>query len=100
MMLYHMNADDRTTFLQIAQPQTLPIDLTSNLPADLKTWIHDKYAPAFVSFMISQTKSKNVSWRYPLSQPEMDKVWYWWNGQVSRGPSSTLVATRWFLTLE
>ncbi|KAK7419301.1 hypothetical protein QQX98_003453 [Neonectria punicea] len=80
MMLFHMNEDDRTTFLQTVPPANLPIDLGANLPQELKDWIHGTYAPAYVSFMISQAKSANATWRYPLTDAEKDKIWYWWSG--------------------
>jgi hypothetical protein len=83
MMLFHMNEDDRTTFLQTAPPANLPIELGANLQQELKDWIHGTYGPAYVSFMISQTKSANAKWRYPLTDPDKDKIWYWWSGSVS-----------------
>ena len=82
-MLYHMNADDRTTFLQTTAPPGLPTDLTTNLPTALKNWIKGTYGPAFISFLIAQTKASNVTWRNAFTPEEIDKIWYWWNGQVS-----------------
>ncbi|KPM39826.1 hypothetical protein AK830_g6732 [Neonectria ditissima] len=80
MMLFHMNEDDRTTFLQTTAPANLPIELGANLQQELKSWIHDTYGPAYVSFMVSQTKSANAKWRYPLTDADKDKIWYWWSG--------------------
>ena len=77
-----MNADDRTTFLQTTAPK-IPTELGDNLATPLKTWIRGTYGPAFISFMIAQTKAKDVTWRNAFSQAEIDKVWYWWNGMVS-----------------
>ncbi|TFK65127.1 hypothetical protein BDN72DRAFT_209785 [Pluteus cervinus] len=88
MMLYHMNADDRTAFLQTAAPR-IPAELGDNLATPLKTWIRGTYGPAFISFMIAQTKSKDVVWRNAFSQAEIDKVWYWWNGMGSSCLSKT-----------
>jgi hypothetical protein len=78
-----MNEDDRTTFLQTVSPANLPIELGANLQQELKDWIHGTYAPAYVSFMISQAKSANATWRYPLTDADKDKIWYWWSGSVS-----------------
>ncbi|KAH6880531.1 hypothetical protein B0T10DRAFT_609611 [Thelonectria olida] len=80
MMLFHMNEDARTTFLQTAPPENLPVELGANLQQELKSWIHDTYGPAYVSFMIAQTKSANAKWRYPLTDADKDKIWYWWSG--------------------
>lgn len=84
MMYYHMSESDRTTFLQYPKPANLPIELAENLPADLKTWIHDTYATAYVSFMLSQvTQGDSKDWRVNFDDAEKDKIWYWWSGAVS-----------------
>ncbi len=81
-MTYHMNEDDRVQFLNSALPQNLPIELTTNLPDNLKTFLKDKYGPAYVSMMLSHAKVKDSDWRYPLTDAERDKIWYWWTGSV------------------
>jgi hypothetical protein len=91
MMLFHMNADTRTTFLQTAKPDNLPLDLGDNLQSDLKKWIHDTYAPAYISFMIAQVKPANVNWRNNFTDAEKAKIWYWWSGQVG-----LLYSKHWF----
>jgi len=79
-----MNDADRTQFIQFPKPTDLPIELTENLPQNLKTWIHDVYAPAYITFMISQVDAKDVTWRGGLTEDEKAKSWYWWSGAVSR----------------
>ncbi|KAK4125612.1 hypothetical protein N657DRAFT_631874 [Parathielavia appendiculata] len=61
IMFYHMNESDRTSFLTYPKPRDLPLELADNLPADLKTWIHDTYAPAYMSFMLSQVSPADSS---------------------------------------
>lgn len=85
-----MNADDRTTFLQTTAP-TIPIELGANLQSDLKQWIQNQYGPAYISFMLSQTKSANISWRNGFSDAEKDKIWYWWSGQVRTFHSTVIL---------
>lgn len=96
MMMYHMNETDRTNFFQQDVPRNLPNELADGLQADLKTWLHDTYAPAFVSFMISGVKATDVKWRDPLTATEIERAWYWWNGQVRpiRSHSQTKAESR------
>ncbi|GAB1316433.1 hypothetical protein MFIFM68171_06643 [Madurella fahalii] len=85
MMYYHMNESDRTTFLSYPKPKDLPIELADNLPADLKTWIHDTYAPAYISFMFSQVSlADSKGWRVNFDDVEKDKIWYWWSGSGTK----------------
>ncbi|KAK3356380.1 hypothetical protein B0T25DRAFT_602775 [Lasiosphaeria hispida] len=49
-----MEADDRSTFLNLAQPQGLPFELTTNLPKKIIDWIYHKYAPTYISSMLMQ----------------------------------------------
>lgn len=84
MMLYHMNQDIRIDILKIPVPsdmQTMP-DLGIDLPSPLKSWLKDTYAPAYVSYAISQVKKRDVTWKNNFSQNEDDKLWYWWTGKV------------------
>jgi hypothetical protein len=84
MMYYHMNESDRTTFLNYPKPTNLPDSLGVNLDSTLKTWIHDTYAPAYISFMLSQVApGSSKSWRVNFDQTENNKIWYWWSGSVS-----------------
>ena len=89
-MFYHMSESDRTNFLQFPKPKDLPVELAEQLPSDLKAWIRDKYATAYVSFSISQVKkADSKDWRVNFTDEEKDKIWYWWSGSVS-SPCSTL----------
>ncbi|KAK4174090.1 hypothetical protein QBC36DRAFT_303126 [Triangularia setosa] len=90
MMFYHMDESDRTTFLMYPKPRDLPPELADNLAADLKMWIHDTYAPAYVSFMLSQVSPGDSSgWRVNFDDAEKDKIWYWWSGSGSKCLSKT-----------
>ncbi|KAK4203359.1 hypothetical protein QBC40DRAFT_262471 [Triangularia verruculosa] len=90
MLFYHMDESDRTTFLTYPKPRGLPLELAENLAADLKTWIHDTYAPAYVSFMLSQVSPGDSSgWRVNFNDAEKDKIWYWWSGSGSKCLSKT-----------
>jgi hypothetical protein len=84
IMFYHMDESRRVTFLNYPKPNDLPLELGANLPQDLKTWIKDTYAPAYLSFMLSQVKKEDSkSWRVNFDETEQDKIWYWWTGQGS-----------------
>lgn len=87
-MQFHMNADDRTNFLQTTAPQSLPNELGNGLEDTLKTWVRTTYGPAYVSFMIAQVKptDETKKWRGPLTDADKDKIWYWWQGSVSFMP--------------
>ena len=83
-MVYHMNNDDRTHFLQMSPPTNLDPSLGVNLPTDLHNWIQNTYAVAFVAYMVSQTSAADQSsWREHLTDDEKAKIWYWFSGQVS-----------------
>lgn len=84
-MEFHMNESDRTHFLQTKAPENHPPELGDKMNDDLKKWVREVYAPAYVSFMISQVKPTEESrkWRDPLTDAEQDKIWYWWQGSVS-----------------
>jgi len=84
IMFYHMTESDRITFLNYPKPSDLPVELGANLPQELKAWIHNTYAPAYISFMLSQIKREDSkSWRVNFDDNEQDKIWYWWTGQGS-----------------
>jgi hypothetical protein len=99
MMYFHMSESDRVNFLNFPKPK-LRIELAENLPSELKTWIKNKYAPAYVAFMISQVKRQDSKdWRQQFTQEEKDKVWYWWSGAVSHSPSHQFKEL-WMITLQ
>ncbi|KDR76297.1 hypothetical protein GALMADRAFT_140011 [Galerina marginata CBS 339.88] len=83
MMYYHMDDSGRSQFLQFPKPTNLPLEIAQNLPQTLKTWIHDVYAPAYITYMLSQVEAKDVTWRGNLTDDEKAKVWYWWSGSGS-----------------
>ena len=83
MMYYHMNETDRLNFLNYTKPKNLPPQLADNLADNLKQWISGTYAPAYVSFMLSQTPTSNITWDNKLTDPESAKIWYWFSGSVS-----------------
>lgn len=85
-MLYHMKESDRLNFLSLPKPSDseLPRALRDQLDSTLRTWIKDKYANAYVCFMLRSIKpSTEGDWREKLSDEEKEKIWYWWNGAVS-----------------
>jgi hypothetical protein len=83
IMYYHMNESDRTTFLSYPKPTNMPTELAEGLAVELKNWIHDTYAPAYISFMLSQVSpGSSQGWRVQLSDAEKDKIWYWFSGSV------------------
>ena len=82
-MLYHMNGNDRTNFLQLKQPTDLDPSLGAGLATSLHNWIQNTYAVAFVSYMISQTSDQDQqTWRQHFTDDEKGKIWYWFSGQV------------------
>jgi hypothetical protein len=76
MMYYHMNQDDREEFTSRAKPTNLPSSLADNLPAELKKFFHDKYAPAFLCRSISSFDK----YRSKFTVKEQKDLWYWWEG--------------------
>ncbi|KAJ1324773.1 Hint domain-containing protein [Microdochium nivale] len=81
MMYYHMSESDRTQFLQFPKPTNLPFELAESLPQNLQDWISDIYAPAYISFMLSQVSpSDSSSWRVNFTDDEKNMIWYWWSG--------------------
>ena len=83
-MLYHMNSNDRTNFLQLSTPANLDPSLGVGLAQELHDWIQNTYAVAFVSYMISQVSDEGQqTWRQHFTDDEKGKIWYWFSGQVS-----------------
>jgi hypothetical protein len=78
MTYYHMDDDQRTNFTKMAKPSNLPIELTSNLSTDLKTWLHDVYGVAFLTQCLDGVTDFNDK----LSTKEKERLWYWWSGNV------------------
>ncbi|KAI1817992.1 hypothetical protein GGS20DRAFT_574537 [Poronia punctata] len=76
MMYYHMDDEDRKKFTNRSKPDNLPSVLADNLPAKLKTFFHDKYAPAFLCRSI-YSFDKYTS---KFTPKERKKLWYWWEG--------------------
>jgi hypothetical protein len=96
MMFYHMDDSDRTSFLTYPKPRDLPLELREDLPQDLKTWIHGTYAPAYVSFILSQVSpDDSSSWRVNFNDAQKDKIWYWWSGSVSVASSQCCLFAPW-----
>lgn len=84
MMYYHMNEDDRTQLLQFPKPANLPLNLADDLPLSLQTWIQNTYAPAYISFMLSQVSPVDSSaWRVNFTDDDKNRIWYWWSGSIS-----------------
>ena len=83
MMYWHMDDDQREKFTNQGKPIGLDPELTTNLPAKLKTFFRDKYGPAFISRSIAGISS----YRDKLTDQERKNLWYWWQGNV--GPSTS-----------
>lgn len=75
-----MDDEQRTTFTTQAKPNDddLPIELRQNLPQTLKDFISKKYAPAFISRLISRQEK----YKDKFTADEIKKIQYWWEGQV------------------
>ncbi|GAW22621.1 hypothetical protein ANO14919_121630 [Xylariales sp. No.14919] len=76
MMYYHMNQDDRMQFTTRSKPTNLPSVLADNLPARLKAFFHDKYAPAFLCRSIESFDKYSSK----FTAKEKSRLWYWWEG--------------------
>ncbi|KAI1298340.1 hypothetical protein F5Y03DRAFT_409408, partial [Xylaria venustula] len=76
MMYYHMDQDDRKKFTKRSKPTDLPSALADSLPAHLKAFFHDKYAPAFLCRSI-ESFDKYTS---KFTSKERKRLWYWWEG--------------------
>ncbi|RWA09603.1 hypothetical protein EKO27_g5505 [Xylaria grammica] len=76
MMYYHMNQDDRMQFTTRSKPTNLPSVLADNLPARLKDFFHDKYAPAFLCRSIESFDKYSSK----FTAKEKSRLWYWWEG--------------------
>lgn len=82
MMYYHMDPELRgDKFLNVPQPSTLPAELSINLEDRYRNWIKDVYAPAYLSYMISETNT-NFREKYRFTDKEKARIAYWWTGTV------------------
>jgi hypothetical protein len=83
-MLYHINEDDRNFFFHETKPTGLNPMLGENLSAELKTWVVNTYAPAYIcnTIMLEDDVTKN-SWHRPFTKDEEKKIVYFWEGKVS-----------------
>ncbi|KPM46112.1 hypothetical protein AK830_g409 [Neonectria ditissima] len=80
MMYYHMDKKQLETFTSRGRPDHLPSELTTQLDPDLKQWLKDTYAPAFITRNISQLEKYKVNFK----GNDIEKVWYWWAGNGDR----------------
>ena len=76
MMLYHMNQDDRDQFTTENKPTNLPTELAEGLSGDLKTFLRDKYAPAW----LCQSFAASDKYAGQFTAQQQKKLWYWWHG--------------------
>lgn len=80
MMLYHMDQDDRDQFTTENKPTNLPTELAEGLGRDLKTFLHDKYAPAW----LCQSFAASDKYADQFTSQQQKKLWYWWHGNGKR----------------
>jgi hypothetical protein len=78
-MYYHMDDKQREDFTGQAKPTDLPSSLAGDLPADVKQFLREKYAPGFLCQMIKRDKKYGTY----FSDKQKARLWYWWNGNVS-----------------
>ncbi|KAI0976249.1 hypothetical protein F4678DRAFT_456572 [Xylaria arbuscula] len=76
MMYYHMDQDDRKNFTTRSKPTNLPSVLADNLPAQLKVFFHDKYAPAFLCRSVDSFDKYSSK----FTTQERKRLWFWWEG--------------------
>ncbi|KAI0886716.1 uncharacterized protein GGS22DRAFT_116844 [Annulohypoxylon maeteangense] len=76
MMLYHMNDDDRQSFLSASKPNDLPTELADGLDSELKDFLRNKYAVAFLCNSFSGSDKYSSS----FTAQEQKNLWYWWQG--------------------
>ncbi|KAF4177844.1 hypothetical protein CNMCM7927_002823 [Aspergillus lentulus] len=75
-MYYHMDDKQREDLTDQAKPTDLPSSLAGDLPADVKQFLREKYAPAFLCQMIKRDKKYGTY----FSDKQKARLWYWWNG--------------------
>lgn len=71
--------DKQRDILKITQPPDLPKDLTDGLPQKIQDFLRDEYAPAFIGQMTSSVSE----YEKELEASEKEKIWYWFQGQVT-----------------
>ncbi|KAI9038244.1 uncharacterized protein KD926_011183 [Aspergillus affinis] len=69
----------------------MPAELKSQLPTEVKTFLHDTYAPAFIAQMVGA----NSEYRKYLSNPDCEKIRYWWAGNDAK----CLAKSKWYVAL-
>ena len=75
-MLYHMDQDYRDQFTTENKPTNLPSELAEGLSGDLKTFLRDKYAPAW----LCQSFAASDKYADQFTTKQQKKLWYWWHG--------------------
>ncbi|RAQ44153.1 hypothetical protein AFGD_012535 [Aspergillus flavus] len=75
-MYYHMDDKQREDLTDQAKPTDLPSSLAGDLPADVKQFLREKYAPAFLCQMVKRDKKYGTY----FSDKQKARLWYWWNG--------------------
>jgi hypothetical protein len=82
-MLYHINDADRNFYFHESKPTNLNPMLAENLSSELKAWVLNTYAPAFIGnqIMLADDVTKNT-WRRPFTKDEEKKIVYFWEGKV------------------
>ncbi|KAJ5587160.1 uncharacterized protein N7459_002925 [Penicillium hispanicum] len=76
MMYYHMDQKQLDDFTIRGRPTQLPSQLTTQLDPNLREWLKNTYAPAFIAQNISQIEKYSDRFK----DNEREKVWYWWAG--------------------
>ncbi|KAL2751802.1 hypothetical protein ACRALDRAFT_1073126 [Sodiomyces alcalophilus JCM 7366] len=77
-MFYHMKDEDRKNFTTRSRPdpKDLGPELTTQLPDDIREWLQNTYAPAFITRSITQIEE----FKKKFKTGDTEKVWYWWSG--------------------
>ncbi|KAI0413214.1 hypothetical protein F5X98DRAFT_296318 [Xylaria grammica] len=79
MMYYHMDSYQRDKILQEHKPaigKDIPSSLADELQGDLKAFLKQKYAPAFICRYVGRTQKYAAK----FTDQEMKNLWYWWEG--------------------
>ena len=91
-MLYHMNTDDRTNFFDktnpppvgndVNSPEKVPKEMAGDLPENLKTWLRDTYANAYLALNWSrQDKDTQKKAKAEFTDKDVARIEYWWKGK-------------------
>ncbi|PWY76258.1 hypothetical protein BO70DRAFT_430745 [Aspergillus heteromorphus CBS 117.55] len=76
MMFYQMDDGNREDFTTQGKPTSLPYSLADGLSQELKDFLHDKYAPAYLCRSVVMTEKYETK----FTDKERKKLWYWWEG--------------------